>query len=82
MPLYRRLPKRGFKNNIKKWYGNFKFINDPKITDQSKDLTSSLDIKTLKEKIINKRFMKLKILGSEKLKAILISQLILLQNKL
>ena len=41
-----------------------------KLLDQSKkNLTSSLDIKTLKEKkIINKRFMKLKILGSGEIK--------------
>ena len=66
MPLYRRLPKRGFKT-IKK--GSVAVLNLSRIQqmlDKSKnELKSSLDIKILKDKkLINKRFSKLKILGT------------------
>ena len=63
MPLYRRLPKRGFKTISKNDTAILNLSMIQKLLDQSKkNLTSSLDIKTLKEKkIINKRFMKLKI---------------------
>ena len=70
MPLYRRLPKRGFKSLNKK---NMAILNLSKIQniyDKNKnELKSSLDLKTLKEKnIINKRYLKLKILGTGELK--------------
>ena len=70
MPLYRRLPKRGFKT-IKK--GSVAVLNLSKIQqmlDKSKnDLKSSLDIKILKDKkLINKKFSKLKILGTGEIK--------------
>ena len=70
MPLYRRLPKRGFKTISKNDTAILNLSVIQKLLDQSKkNLTSSLDIKTLKEKkIINKRFMKLKILGSGEIK--------------
>ena len=70
MPLYRRLPKRGFKTISKNDTAILNLSIIQKLLDQSKkNLTSSLDIKTLKEKkIINKRFMKLKILGSGEIK--------------
>ncbi len=70
MPLYRRLPKRGFKTISKNDTAILNLSMIQKLLDQSKkNLTSSLDIKTLKEKkIINKRFMKLKILGSGEIK--------------
>ena len=66
MPLYRRLPKRGFKSLAK---DNIAVLNLSKIQsmlDKTKnELKSSLDLKTLKEKkLINKKFLKLKILGS------------------
>ena len=70
MPLYRRLPKRGFKSLKKK---NMAILNLSKIQniyDKNKnELKSSLDLNTLKEKkIINKRYLKLKILGTGELK--------------
>ena len=70
MPLYRRLPKRGFKSINKK---NLAILNLSKIQNiyekNKKDLKSSLDLKSLKEKkIINKKCLKLKILGSGELK--------------
>ena len=70
MPLYRRLPKRGFKT-IKK--GSVAVLNLSKIQqmlDKSKNnLKSSLNIKILKDKkLINKKFSKLKILGTGEIK--------------
>ena len=66
MPLYRRLPKRGFKSLKKE---NTAIINLSKIQsmiDKSKnDLKKILDLKILKEKkLINNKYLKLKILGT------------------
>tara|TARA_B100000965_G_C19265706_1_gene615002 strand:- start:48 stop:500 length:453 start_codon:yes stop_codon:yes gene_type:complete len=71
MPLYRRLPKRGFKSLNKK---NLAILNLSKIQniyEKSKNENrTSLDLKFLKEKkIINKNYSKLKILGTGDLKA-------------
>ena len=70
MPLYRRLPKRGFKSLRK---DNIAILNLSKIQsmiDKSKnDIINTLDLKILKEKnLINKKYLKLKILGSGELK--------------
>ena len=70
MPLYRRLPKRGFKSLSKK---NMAILNLSKIQNifekNKNDLKSSLDLKYLKEnKLINKKYSKLKILGSGEIK--------------
>ena len=70
MPLYRRLPKRGFKSLNKK---NIAILNLSKIQnmiDKSKNnLKDLLDLKILKEKkLINKKYLKLKILGSGEIK--------------
>ena len=69
MPLYRRLPKRGFKSLNK---SNTAILNLSKIQsmlDKSKNgLKDSLDLKILKEKnLINKKYLKLKILGTGEL---------------
>ena len=71
MPLYRRLPKRGFKSLNKK--NNIAILNLSKIQsmlNKSKnDLKSILDLKILKDKnLINKKYLKLKILGSGEIK--------------
>ena len=71
MPLYRRLPKRGFK--VIKKNNNVAVLNLSKIQqliDKSKnEIKSSLDLKTLKDKnLISKKFVKLKILGSGEIK--------------
>jgi large subunit ribosomal protein L15 len=70
MPLYRRLPKRGFKsfNNI-----NIAILNLSKIQTmcekKTNKIANSIDLKILKEKkLINKKYVKLKILGSGELK--------------
>ena len=70
MPLYRRLPKRGF-NTINKI--NIAKINLEKIQTfiEQKTISSSetIDIKLLKKlKIINKNSQKLKILGTGEIK--------------
>ena len=70
MPLYRRLPKRGFKT-LKKT--NIAILNLDKIQnifEKNKEVfKDTLDLKSLKEnKIINKKFLKLKILGSGEIK--------------
>ena len=70
MPLYRRLPKRGFKsiNKIKIAILNLSKIQN--IFDSKKNnLKSPIDLKSLIEnKLINKKYSKLKILGSGELK--------------
>ena len=68
MPLYRRLPKRGFKAINRK---NVAILNLSKIQNiiDKKNITNTLDLKTLKEKkLVGKKFSKLKILGSGELK--------------
>ena len=70
MPLYRRLPKRGFKS-IKR--ENIAILNLSKIQnilDKPKnEIKNVLDIKILKEKkLINKKYLKLKILGTGEIK--------------
>ena len=70
MPLYRRLPKRGFKTLNKK---NMAILNLSKIQSiyekNKNELKSSLDLKSLKDKkLINKKYLKLKILGTGELK--------------
>ena len=70
MPLYRRLPKRGFKSLNKE---NVAVLNLSKIQNMidksSNKIKDVLDLKTLKEKkLINKKFLKLKILGTGELK--------------
>ena len=71
MPLYRRLPKRGFKSFSK---NNTAIINlsslqvfyDSKVLD----LKNPIDLKILKEKrIVNKKFSKLKVLGKGEIKS-------------
>ena len=71
MPLYRRLPKRGFKSLSKK---NIAILNLSKIqniieSDKNK-LSANVDLKLLKDnKLINKKYLKLKILGTGELKS-------------
>ena len=70
MPLYRRLPKRGFKSLSKKDtaiinLSSLQVFYDSKLLD----LKNPIDLKILKEKkIINKKFSKLKVLGNGDIK--------------
>ena len=71
MPLYRRLPKRGFKNVLNK--KNTAIINLSRIQEifiNKKDiLNNKIDLINLqKYKLINKKYKKLKLLGSGDLK--------------
>ena len=67
MPLYRRLPKRGFKALAK---SNIAILNLSKIQSiTEKNKINTIDLNMLKKnKIINKNFLKLKILGDGDLK--------------
>jgi len=72
MPLYRRLPKRGF-NSLNKNKETVAILNLSKIQsvlEKNKiNLKDTLDLKILKaNKIINKKYKKLKILGSGEIK--------------
>ena len=71
MPLFRRLPKRGFKSINR---ASIAILNLSKLQsyhDQKKlNLDNNLDLKTLQtKKIISKKYQKLKILGSGELKS-------------
>tara|TARA_B100001996_G_scaffold382685_1_gene375237 strand:- start:3060 stop:3512 length:453 start_codon:yes stop_codon:yes gene_type:complete len=70
MPLYRRLPKRGFKSIYKNNTAIINLSSLQKHYDNKKlDFKITIDLKVLKEKkIINKKFEKLKILGSGDIK--------------
>ncbi len=70
MPLYRRLPKRGFKSLNK---SNIAILNLSKIQTiidkTSNGIKDSISLKILQEKkLINKKYLKLKILGSGEIK--------------
>ena len=70
MPLYRRLPKRGFKSQFKK---DNAVLNLDKIQNfidkKDNEIKGSLDLNTLKEKkLIGKKYLKLKILGNGEIK--------------
>ena len=70
MPLYRRLPKRGFKSLNKNITAILNLSKIQNILDKSKNnIKNTLDLKILKEKkLVNKKFKKLKILGTGEIK--------------
>tara|TARA_B100001057_G_scaffold42219_1_gene37791 strand:- start:483 stop:938 length:456 start_codon:yes stop_codon:yes gene_type:complete len=70
MPLYRRLPKRGFKSLNKNITAILNLSKIQNILDKSKnDIKDTLDLKILKEKkLVNKKYRKLKILGVGEIK--------------
>ena len=70
MPLYRRIPKRGFKSLNKKSIAILNLSKIQNIIEKFKnEIKNSLDLKTLKEKnLVNKKFIKLKILGTGEIK--------------
>jgi len=71
MPLYRRLPKRGFKSLNKKSIAILNLSKIQSMLDKNKNkLKDSLDLNLLKEKkLINRKYLKLKILGTGDLKS-------------
>ena len=70
MPLYRRLPKRGFKTIKKNKIAIMNLSRIQKIYDKNKSqFKNALDLMSLKKnKIVNKKYLKLKILGTGDLK--------------
>ena len=70
MPLYRRLPKRGFKSLTKNKIAILNLSKIQNIIDKKEnEIKSNMDLKILKEKnLINKKFKKLKILGTGEIK--------------
>ncbi len=70
MPLYRRLPKRGFKTFNKEKIAILNLSKLQVMLEKYKDsIKNNLDLKILQEKkLINKKYQKLKILGSGELK--------------
>ena len=70
MPLFRRLPKRGFKPLQKKNIAILNLSKIQNILDKTKyNIKNTLDLKILKEKkLVNKKFLKLKILGTGDIK--------------
>ena len=76
MPLYRRLPKRGFKNYFKKEFNIFNLLQiqsliDKKKLDNKEEITGNL---LLKKKIIKKKLNGIKILGKGDVKSKIIIQ--------
>ena len=71
MPLYRRLPKRGFKSINKEKIAILNLSNLQNFYEKKRiDFKNLIDLKQLKKiKIINKKYSKLKILGSGELKS-------------
>ena len=69
-PLYRRLPKRGFKSLFIKNTAIINLSHLQKFHDNKKiDLNTEINLKLLQDKkIINKKYLKLKILGDGDLK--------------
>ncbi len=70
MPLYRRLPKRGFKSLNKNSIAILNLSKIQNILDKkNNNILNSMDLKILKEKnLINKNSKKLKILGTGEIK--------------
>ena len=69
-PLYRRLPKRGFKSLVSQNTAIINLSHLQKFYDNKKiDLDKPIDLKFLQDKkIINKKYIKLKILGDGDIK--------------
>ena len=70
MPLYRRLPKRGFKSLNKNDTAILNLSKIQNIIEKYSDkIKNNLDLKILKDnKLVSKKFSKLKILGTGELK--------------
>ena len=70
MPLYRRLPKRGFKSFNKENIALLNLSKIQKILEKKKHLPNKIDLSTLQKlKLVNKKYKKIKLLGSGDLKS-------------
>ena len=76
MPLYRRLPKRGFKNIFKKKFNSINLIQIQNLIDKKKILSKEeiTEELLLKKKIIKKKLSGIKILGKGDIKSKIIIQ--------
>ena len=76
MPLYRRLPKRGFKNIFKKHFNSINLIQIQNLIDKKKILSKEeiTEELLLKKKIIKKKLSGIKILGRGDIKSKIIIQ--------
>ena len=83
-PLYRRLPKRGFKSLAPDNTAIINLSHLQKFHDNKKiDLNTPIDLKFLQgKKILNKKYIKLKILGDGELKNKMIITANYVSNKL
>ena len=70
MPLYRRLPKRGFKSIKSKKIAILNLSRIQNMLEVKKnDLKNMIDLNILKQKkLVNKKYLKLKILGGGEIK--------------
>jgi len=69
MPLFRRLPKRGFNPISKKLVAIINLDKIQKLLDNKKITSEKIDINVLKKlNLINKNYKKIKILGNGELK--------------
>ena len=70
MPLYRRLPKRGFKPISKNLTVILNLSKIQNFLDKKNNkMLNNLDLKILKQsRLVNKKFQKLKILGNGEIK--------------
>ena len=70
MPLYRRLPKRGFNSLKKNEVAILNLSKIQKIIEKTKnEIKDNIDLKILQEKkLVNKKYKKLKILGTGEIK--------------
>ena len=71
MPLYRRLPKRGFNPLKKSKIAKLNLEQIQSFIDKKKiDITSKINLEVLKDKkIVNKSYKKIKILGNGNIKS-------------
>ena len=76
MPLYRRLPKRGFRNIFKKHFNSINLIQIQNLIDKKKILSKEeiTEELLLKKKIIKKKLSGIKILGKGDIKSKIIIQ--------
>ena len=76
MPLYRRLPKRGFTNIFKKHFNSINLIQIQNLIDKKKILSKEeiTEELLLKKKIIKKKLSGIKILGRGDIKSKIIIQ--------
>ena len=70
MPLYRRLPKRGFISLNREKIALINLSKIQEILEKKKQLPNKIDLNTLQKlKLVKKKYKKIKLLGSGELKS-------------